>query len=83
MAIDRTNRHEQLIKLRINVVVERSPAFFVLIVFTSWGIPINIPVADPIQLNTCDHSMILTRDIGLDGYQAVICISKSGKVAVS
>jgi len=60
MAIARTNRHEQVIKIRTNVVAERSLVFFVLSVLTSWGIPMNIPVADPIQLNTCDNSMILT-----------------------
>jgi hypothetical protein len=62
MAIALTNKHEQLIKLRTNVVAERSPAFFVLAVLTSWGIPMKIPVVDPIQLNTCDNSMILTRE---------------------
>lgn len=60
MAIARTNRQEQVIKIRMNVVAERSLAFLVLIVLTSCGIPMSVPVAVPTQLNTCDNSMILS-----------------------
>ena len=60
MAIARTNRQEQVTNIRLNVVAERSPVFLVLTVLTSWGMPMNIPVAVPTQLNTCDSSMILT-----------------------
>jgi len=60
MVTARTNKHAQVIKIRMNVVPERSLAFFVLTVLTSWGTPMNIPVAVPIQLNACDNSMILT-----------------------
>lgn len=58
MATARANRQEQVIRIRMNVATERSFAFFVLIVLTSWGIPTDIPMAVPIQLKTCDTSIV-------------------------
>lgn len=73
MAIALTKRQEQVIKIRMNVVAERSLAFFVLIVLTSCGTPMSVPVAVPTQLNTCVHSMILPpKDFGAVDIRRVV-----------
>ena len=56
MATARTNKQEQVTRMRIKVVAERSPALLVLIVLMSWGMPINVPVTKPIQLMTWERS---------------------------
>ena len=56
MATARTSKQEQVTRMRIKVVAERSPALLVLIVLMSWGMPINVPVTNPIQLMISESS---------------------------
>lgn len=60
MTIIRANMQEHVTTIRMNVVADKSPTFFVRTVLTSWGMLVNIPVAVPIQVRSCDGSMVLT-----------------------